>query len=72
MDVEGNLFVLAADYAENPRRDITVFTHEGKLLTRFALPEPASHIWISPLGHLFAIGIQSASVTRYEFPERER
>ncbi len=71
VDPVGNLYVLAADYAENPGRDVTVLTPEGTLLSLFTLPAPASHIWISPLGHLFSIQRRDASVARYAFDKRE-
>ncbi|MGB2957398.1 MAG: hypothetical protein WBG01_18320 [Bacteroidota bacterium] len=63
----GNLFVLAAEYAENPGRDVTVVTPQGQMLGLITLPAPASHIWINPAGHLFSIQTRNASVARYEF-----
>jgi WD40 repeat protein len=67
VDPGGNLFVLAADYAENPGRDIFVLTPAGDMLGVVTLPEAASHIWISPGGHLLCIHTRNASGVRYEF-----
>jgi hypothetical protein len=63
----GNLFVLAADYAEHPGRDIIVLTPAGDNLGRVTLPEVSSKIWISPVGQLLCIQRRNASVVRYEF-----
>jgi len=64
-DQRGNLFVLGADYSKHPGRDVYVFTAQGDPLAMCTLPSPASHIWVSPSGHLVCIQTQTAELSRY-------
>jgi hypothetical protein len=55
VDAGGEIYLLADQYTEHPRRDISVIDKQGRLTARLVLPEPSYRIFLDGHGSLYSI-----------------
>jgi len=65
-DKSGNIFLLAADYTDNPNQDVYVFSSSGKFIGRFVLPEPSRYIRIDYENHIYTIENERTLIKKYQ------
>ncbi len=65
VDSKERIFVLGADYSQNPYQDVYVYNIDGKFRGKFTLPAKTSYIWFNKSDELFTIENEGTLVKKY-------
>ncbi len=65
------IFVLGADYSQNPYQDVYVYNIDGKFIGKFTLPAKTLYIWINKSDKLFTIENERTLVKKYSLKKIE-
>lgn len=67
VDSKERIFVLGADYSQNPFQDVYVYDIDGKYIGKFTLPAITSYIRFNKSDELFTIENKGTLIKKYSF-----